>query len=98
MRTWSVQVKSDEPVRPHALDERVLTSLAEALEADAGAFDADVVGELVYVGARFDVRAPDEAHAVEQARAIFLGALRRAAGVSNPSIRLQIDAREHLPA
>jgi hypothetical protein len=84
-------------VRPHALDERVLTSFAEALEADPSAFDPDVVGELACVGARFDVRASDEAHAVEQARAIFLGALQRASGVQ-AQVRLQIDAREHLSA
>lgn len=98
VRTWAVEVKSDEPVRLHALDERVLTSFAEALDADPGAFDADAVGELNFVGARFDVCALDQAEAVERARAIFLAALRRAADVEGRSIRLQIDAREHGPA
>ena len=93
-----MEIKSDDPVRPHALDERVLTSVAEAIEADSGAFDTDVVGELNRVVARFDVCAFDQAEAVTQARRIFLGALRQACGsVDASSIRLEIDAQEHTP-
>jgi hypothetical protein len=49
-----LKVRSENAVRPHRLDERVLTSLSQALEADPRVFDAEVVGDGPRVGARFD--------------------------------------------
>jgi hypothetical protein len=85
-------------VRPHRLDERVLTSLSEALEADPRVLDADVVGDGPRVGARFDVCADDHDAAVEQARAVFLDALVRAAGSVASSVRAEVRAQEHVRA
>lgn len=97
MRTWAVEIRSEDAVRPHRLDERVLTSLAEALEADSRAFDADVVGDGPRVGARFDVCAEDHDAAIEQARVIFLAALSRATGTPGVT-RAEVRTQEHARA
>lgn len=85
-------------MRPHRLDERVLTSLSEALEADPRVLDADVVGDGSHVGARFDVCADDHDAAVEQARTVFRDALVRAAGSVASSVCAEIRAQEHVRA
>lgn len=85
-------------MRPHRLDERVLTSLSEALDADPRALDADVVGDGPRVGARFDVRAADHAAAVEEARAVFIDALVRAAGSAASTVSAEVRAKEHVRA
>jgi hypothetical protein len=98
LRTWAAEVRSETAVRPHRLDERVLTSLSEALEADPRIFDADVVGDGPRVGARFDVLADTHEDAVDQARAAFLDALVRAAGPTASRVRAEVHAREHVRA
>lgn len=98
LRTWAVEVRSENAVRPHRLDERVLTSLSEALEADPRVLDADVVGDGPRVGARFDLCADDHDAAIEQARAVFLDALVRAAGSAASSVRAEVRAQEHVRA
>jgi hypothetical protein len=76
----------------------VLTSVSEALDADPRVLDADVVGDGLRVGARFDVCADDRDAAIEEARAVFLDALVRAAGSVASSVRAEVRAREHMRA
>ncbi|HET8895414.1 MAG TPA: hypothetical protein VFM96_15095 [Gaiellaceae bacterium] len=64
--------------RPHRLDERVLSIVSEALDADSAAFDADVTGDSDRIRATFDVLADDAEQAAASARALFAGALRAA--------------------
>lgn len=98
LRTWAIEVRCENAVRPHPLDERVLTSLSEALEADPRTFDADVLGVGPRVGARFEVLAETQAAAIEQARAAFLDALSRAAGPAASGVRADVHAREQVRA
>jgi hypothetical protein len=96
MRTWSIQVHSRDEVRPHPLDERVLTSLCAALDAEPAAFDADVVGDGNRVNARFDLVASDERTAIAQARGIFLAALARVDERHRAHRDVAVEAREHV--
>lgn len=78
MRAWTIQAESAAGTRPHRLDERVLTIVAEAVEADPAAFDADIVGDSDRIRATFDVLADDAVQAAASATAIFARALRAA--------------------
>ena len=78
MRAWTIEVESAPGTRPHRLDERVLSIVSEALDADSTAFDADVIGDSDRIRATFDVLADDAEQAAASARAAFTGALRAA--------------------
>lgn len=78
MRAWAIEVESVPGARPHRLDERVLTAVAGAIEADPAAFDADIVGDHDRIRATFDVVAEDAAQAGAYATAVFTRALRAA--------------------
>lgn len=95
---WAAEVRSEDAVRPHRLDERVLTSLTEALDADPRAFDADVVGDSEGITARFDLCANDEPAAIRCASEIFLAAMMHALGTSDLPSRPEVRVREHVPA
>jgi hypothetical protein len=92
MRAWTVEVESASGTRPHRLDERVLSIVSEALDADSAAFDADVTGDSDRIRAKFDVLADDAEQAAASARAVFTGAL-RAAIETSPSEGLEIVER-----
>ena len=91
MRAWTVEVESVPGARPHRLDERVLTAVAEAVEADSAAFDADVVGDSDRIRATVDVLADDAAQAAASAKAVFARALRTASGGSSASDGALVD-------
>lgn len=78
MRPWNIEAESAAGARPHSLDERVLTTVAEAVGADPAAFDSDVVGEKDRIRASFDVFADDAVQAAASAKEIFARALRAA--------------------
>lgn len=98
MRAWTVDVESAPGTRPHRLDERVLSIVSEALDADASAFDADVTGDSDQIRARFDVLADDAEQAAASARAAFTRALRAATETDPDEGREYIDRLVVQPA
>jgi hypothetical protein len=88
VRGWTAVVESGPNVRPHGLDERVLTVITEAISADSAAFDADVVGGGDRVRAEFDLLAADAQTAAQTACQLFLRALEAAVefGVPEESV------------
>lgn len=98
MNGWTLVVESGPGVRPHALDERVLTFVTEAIAADVDAFDADVIGSGDRVRAEFDVLAEDAPTAAASGCRIFLRALEAAVGAGLPADCVAIERLTIEPA
>jgi PAB1-binding protein PBP1 len=85
MHAWMIEIESAAGTRPHRLDERVLSSVTEAIDADPTVFDADIIGDSDRIRATFEVLADDAAGAAASARAAFARALRSASPDSQAS-------------